>query len=293
MRKFFALLSLIILIAGTGPAVAEIIYYENCENEPDSNYWRAVRNGDASKSFSVSSERAKAGKKSWKYEIGKGVKNSHNEHRFIGKGLENFPKGKEYWLGMSIFIPEDSYTAPAGWPEWGIGAQWHANPDDCETWRNPNLVFAFGKGQYGSSYQITIRSQAEKCGVKKYDRYETRHVDFQRGKWHSIVQHLKFGYEDGTAITQIWVDGKQIYNDTKANCFNDDKGFYFLIGPYTQEWALTMYIDEIKIGDSTSSYEEVAPSESSPLIEDESAADDDFQVLNPPTLSIIPESTVN
>jgi hypothetical protein len=283
MRKVFAILSLIIVIAGTSPVVAEIIYYENCEYEPSSANWRPIVDGDATKSFTVSSEQVRAGSKSWKYEIGEGEKNSHNEHRFIGEGLANFPKGKEYWIGMSIFIP-NSYTPPAG--GWGLTAQWHATPDfDCETWRNPNMAF-FLDGNSDPGYKINVKSQVAKCGSKEYDRNDYKFIDFQKGQWHDIVQHLKFGYTNGSAITRIWVDGQQIYNDTKGNCFNDDHGFYFVIGPYTQNFALTMYIDEIRIGDSTSSYEEVAPAESSPIIEDESTPDDDIQKLNPPTFNL-------
>ena len=81
---------------------------------------------------------------------------------------------------------------------------------------------------------------------------------------HNAVQissDVKWSYEaDG--FLKIWKNGVLVTDRTGGTCFNDDRGPFLKIGIYgilDQDQTATIYYDELRIGDSNSSYSEVAP----------------------------------
>jgi hypothetical protein len=82
------------------------------------------------------------------------------------------------------------------------------------------------------------------------------------GQWLDFVINIKFSY-GANGFLKVWKDGVLVTDDAGGNCFNDDKGPYLNMGIYSrcldQDQTITIYYDELRIGDSNSNYDEVAP----------------------------------
>ena len=107
MKRLMILTLMLFLLLLTKPLLADVIFYDDAENAPNtSNDW-LVR--DYGNSISVSSEKARVGKSSYKFMSGPYPQyESHCE--LILRGLnskpeiKNFIYNKEYWMGWSVYI---------------------------------------------------------------------------------------------------------------------------------------------------------------------------------------------
>ena len=96
--------------------------------------------------------------------------------------------------------------------------------------------------------------------------------------WTDFVVHVRWSCRDAKPLAarcqampqgflQVWKDGKQVVNYTGPTVYNDQYRVFWKAGIYKGMWVNTnshvskrvVYHDEFRIGDSNSSYAEVAP----------------------------------
>ena len=178
--------------------------------------------------------------------------------------------GREYWYGFSIFLPEDFIVND----NWEILAQWHGYPDfDIgEDWRSPVMALLTSNPNLSSSWAkwtLNLRYDSKRntfeSGERVYDGVETFELgSYETGVWTDWVFHVRWSYEsDG--LLEIWKNGVKILYYEGPNAFNDAEGPYFKMGIYTADVPYTriVYHDEFRMADANSTYEDVAPKESS------------------------------
>lgn len=188
-------------------------------------------------------------------------------------GKTRFHVDREYWIGASILIPEDWVSDSINFED--VFLQVHKNPDvngpgTCEP------------GYYGTQpIQLDLRGTQwhfkhlkSNLNAKKFGDYVVRAElgPVSKGRWTDFIFNLKFAYgNDG--FQKIWIDGKDVYNYTGSTiCAGKDKSdkaanmAYLLVSLYKANWensphveTRTVYYDEIRVGNSSASYTDVAP----------------------------------
>ncbi len=219
----------------------------------------------------VTSPGACSGQKSVKQSI---VHNSGTEDYRSELGLErNYPDLQfevdgEYWIGFAIYLPNGYATDYSQ----EIVLQFHGRPDKDlnEAYRNPPLALTVKNGDWNLYTRWDSRLvQFENGEAASYEgATETKIAKVETGKWTTFVWHIKFSYI-GKGLVDIWKDGEKIHSYTKGNSYNDKRPLYLHAGIYKSDWkydrpvtavsSRTLYLDEIKIAGSNSSYSEVAP----------------------------------
>jgi len=170
----------------------------------------------------------------------------------------------ERWYGFSNFLPADYVSDPLA----EMIAQWHDVPDFIlgETWRSPPISLKIVNDHYYIHYlwaTFIINTDLTKSGEKKVDLGP---VD--KNKWNDWVFHIKFSYKsDG--IIEIWKNRNKIFTFYGPNSYNDRSNPYFKLGIYKWGWngwasyspqdERVLFYDEVRIGNSNSSFEEVSP----------------------------------
>jgi len=289
MTKLATLIFSAIIFVSAPSLRADLLFYDDCENQWSLDDWKPAGE-DGKNSLTVSTEKARKGKSSYKFVLAPyGTSGTDTNVELILRavknknGNSNFDYDKDYWMGFSLYIPSD-FKAPIGSGSWGSIGQFHATPDSCDDLPQTQPFGIQLKSETeGGGLQFNIASKDSYCGSSSYDRRLTVKTDDQlrKGQWNDIVAHFKFSYaKDG--VLQIWFNGKLILDDKGINAMNDAKGPYFKLGFYAHsEEYMIGYYDEFKVGDANSSYDEVAPSGTAV-----SGSDSTDFTLNPPTLSI-------
>jgi hypothetical protein len=248
-------------------AHAEIIFHEGFENgiipygQPG-HVWKPVNidSGTIVQSYVRSGQSALRLKLNYDDNWGK---NPSSELSLVKPGVKNPPVGSEFWYAISIYLPQN--FQPSG--NSTIITQFFPVPDADlgESWKR-HPVFALSIK--GDQFKITIRADANPVTIinSKYDVKKTISIGpWPKNKWTNFVFHIKWSYkQDG--ILRVWKDDKLVVSHDGPNCFNDKVGPAWKIGPYEWYWRkgpnLTtireIYYDEIKIGDATTSYSEIA-----------------------------------
>lgn len=244
------------------PCSSAILFYEDFEDGLGlGKEW--IRSGGHG-SQGLTTEQVRHGSKSYKFSLTRYDSGDHREELGLRAGFNNdsfcFTIGNEYWIGFSFFLADGYYSN-----DWAIHHQYHGAPDappTCdpqEPYRNPMLSIQSKKG--------------ELIAISKWDsRQCTPYHDYEggsrpnwgalvTGQWLDFVINVKWSFgADG--FLKIWKNGVLVTDLTGGNCFNDNKGPYIQIGIYgslDQDQTMTIYYDELRIGDSSSSYSEVAP----------------------------------
>jgi len=187
----------------------------------------------------------------------------------INKGKNIFKMGEEYWVGASIFIPNNW----AQDPHYGeILLQFHEVPDKHlgETWRNPPL----GLRIKGNNWQVNNCWDSKPLTKNKnYEGCKGYNLgSYKKGQWTDWVFRIKWSYkQDG--ILEVWKDGQRVVSQNGPNTFNDQVAPYLKIGLYKSAWipgqnwakksspvnTRTAYYDEIRIARGNAGYNAVAP----------------------------------
>jgi hypothetical protein len=172
------------------------------------------------------------------------------------------------WYAFSIYLPvdweidEDSYD---------IIAQWHDSPDfDLgETWRSPalNLQVAAGNWKINRRWDpnpVTYDNTPGPGGGTE----SIGLGPFSKGVWTDWVIHVNWSYENN-GVLEVWKNGELVLMREGPNTYNDQTGPYLKLGIYKPDWKYdpaesttsrrTLYIDEVRIGNSKTTYEEIAP----------------------------------
>ena len=211
----------------------------------------------------------------------------------IYKGNSRIGKvgGPDEWYGFSIYLPPDYEIDddPHRWKGLGKGeivAQWHSTPDPGEISPSPPLALYtdLGKWKFTSVHSSNpILTSNNGTWVFLWE------APYQRGVWTDWVVHVKWSYQSN-GFLEIWQNGKKVVDYKGPNSYNDKGNNYFQWGIYKAHWnkgpshvtRRIIYNDELRIGDSTSSYNEVAPS-GSPRQDD--GNDNDDTTTPPPSTS--------
>jgi hypothetical protein len=205
----------------------------------------------------------RAGKVSFKHEIS----NAEERDEFEFKKTVI---GNTYWYGHSYFLPENFPDGGSGKNGFTLISQYGAYPS-ANKWPcrgiGSHLLLNSGEGR-GTPGKLTFVLQAKAGdGPVKCTQHVIADIKDMKNKWTDIVMHVKWtGNEDG--FLKLWVrhgDGQYVQKmDLKGATFanNEGNGPYMKLGVYVGNpgnGARLLYIDEYRLGDSNSSFEEVAP----------------------------------
>ncbi|AOY60013.1 polysaccharide lyase [Desulfococcus multivorans] len=266
MKKYFCITVMLLWLCAA-PAQSAVLFYDDCENEWSLTDWYPKPYTNI---IEVSPEKARAGSSSYKFtQKPYPTSNSHVELLLNARNspiyIQNFPYNKEFWIGYSLYLPAD-FETPYRPSNHGATMQFHSAGDACDNSvsNGPTGTFFYTPTQ--GQWRIYTQGVSAKCTNTSKDRVHSSYATYTPGKWHDIVIHFKFDYRaDNNPFFKVWVDGVLVKDDYGINCWNDAKGPRFHIGIYSQTSSgLTVYYDEIRIGDSNSSYAEVAPKGSAP-----------------------------
>lgn len=176
------------------------------------------------------------------------------------------PANSEEWYGFSLFLPLN-YIAD---PSFEIVAQWHEYPDKNlgETWRTPPLSLMTYKGNFQLHRRwdpnpVTRDKPGSGGGIESVPI-----GPYKTGVWTDFVFHIKWSYKsDG--LLEVWQNGNLVVRKAGPNTYNDQRGPYFKMGVYKPEWKSApsksnntqrvIYFDEVRVGDASTSYQNVAP----------------------------------
>lgn len=170
-----------------------------------------------------------------------------------------------YWYGWSIYFPSNWPTFPSG--NGAYHGQWHIAPDACDGVGSTAQPLFIEISPNSDSFRLAARSNyttnACSLGYTWTSDYNYS-ANLIEDSWNDIVIQVKFSYS-GTGILKGWLNGTQFINLENISIgHNDVVGHYFKWGIYAgidtdDNTSATFYLDEFRIGDENSSYEEVAP----------------------------------
>ncbi|WP_193745697.1 polysaccharide lyase [Desulfocurvibacter africanus] len=230
---------------------------------------------DGNEHISVVSSPVRTGTRAALFELDRSAPVSYRTELTF-QGVHSFRIGHEYWLGMSVFLPEDwavDYSAE-------IVAQIHSWPDKDlgEEWRNPPIAL------YVTGEQWIMRIRADKSTLTRKGNGQWRYTldktfehlaPIRRGQWTDWVFHIKYHY-DSTGLLEAWADGKKVVEHRGPVTQNDKAGGFLKIGLYKWDWRNSrtatsrraLYIDEVRIAGAGAGYADVAPKLAAPALPD-------------------------
>lgn len=290
-----------IILTGINPALADLLFYDDCEGDPIGKTWKYAQRESAKPLWSIdrSNKVKRAGSYSYKFVLeafnsnvtyNTAMGDMHCQLSLLarvtqggGTPARNFSYDKEYWVGMSIYVQDDAVLPKENSGQWLDTVDFHGSADkDCDKARQAPLDMFIRDNEI----VYRIKAQTAKCAGMQYDRNEHYYLPpFKLGAWNDVVMNIKFSYKQGgDGFVKVWINGHAYLSDKGMNAFNDSIPPYLKIGIYGQApKRITLYYDEIRIGDEKSGYEEVAPKgENAPLQDPDTSSDD----LLPPTLMI-------
>lgn len=249
MKVFFFFLTLNFLTP-IG-CISQIIYSNSFEGNFEKK--SVILEACCDKSVIATSELAKTGKKSLRFELNdtdsivEGGKRSEMIFRY-----EETPN-IERWYKFSTYFPNDNGIDSI--PE--IIAQWHEIPDWNlgESWRSPPVSLQI---KNGFLYVVIIWASEKVNTYKSISGQKTFKIGkVKTGRWDEWIFHIKFSYQNKGRI-QLWRKGKLVLDYQGPNYYNDEKGPYFKMGIYKWEWnnsatkrsihKRVLYIDDVIIG---------------------------------------------
>jgi hypothetical protein len=288
MKKCSIVLFFLFFLSGI--ANADIIFYDSAENSTisgDERYiiidgqerYKISNCRQADNSISVSSEQAYSGEYSYKLYVQPYDPNETYATNcsinlqglsWMTTGTNNFNYNEEYWIGYAIYIP-NSYQWHRAESHMLVD-QMHGVQDPCDSLSlTPNIaayITTSGK------YSFVAHGQEENgsgCIIKGEDDNHdagTRPTSgtIPRGEWHTIAIYMNLRYDD-QGETRFYINGNEadVFTSTRHNCYEQTKGPYWMLGPYGHPLdGITVYYDEIRVGNSSSSLSEVTPQGGSP-----------------------------
>lgn len=268
---YVAAFCIIVGLSFAKPAFSAILFYEDFEDALITEApkdWAYSTHGLGSQELTT--EQIRAGSSAYKFSCtgtsSDLVRQEITLRNAFNNGSSLFTVGDEYWIGFSIFLA-DGYYRPIRADAYLIHHQYHSKldgPPTCD-WtegiRNPILTIMTKDSKWVSRIQwdTQLCTPVPKVGV--HTRTYTSYDAFSTGQWYDFVINVKWSFSDD-GFLKIWKDGVLVTDRTGGTCFNDVRGPFLKIGIYAridQDQTVTIYYDELRIGDSSSSYSEVAP----------------------------------
>jgi hypothetical protein len=258
------------LVVSSLPATAGIFYYANYENQDF--HGSATIAICCSHSAQIVTSPVRHGNRAVKFTL-----NSDDQGIISGKWRSSIVRaelmrfgtgyvGDTRWYGLSINIDPTWYDGTRD-PNGTIVAQWHRNSDPGESGKAPHLAIMV-KGDNWHIWSLSDPRPLTTHNPPSYKKIVWDVGKIPKGQWVDWVVYAKWSYQaDG--ILKIWQNGNLIVSHVGPNVFNDKNPEYVKWGIYKAWWGawerpatrntLITYHDEIRIGDASSSYEEVAP----------------------------------
>jgi len=188
--------------------------------------------------------------------------------------LSEFLIGKEYWLSFNVYLPVT----------WAIDTindsdeiifQFHGKPDVNinELWRNPPIALAIKNDSWVLKVKKDSKINTSVAGKSVYEESKIFNLGkFETGKWTNFVIHTLYTY-NLSGFVEIWKDGILSAKKTNGVGYNDNVGPFLKTGIYKSIWnkskswsratdvnSRELYIDEIRIGDATSTFDNISVS---------------------------------
>lgn len=223
--------------------ISNIILYDGFENDSLIWFTQTARQSNISISNSVS---PRYGSKSLHFQVFKSdpwIANGPRSEIFRPKGIEYWKDGDEVWIGGSVFFPENYIDDPMQEIIWQIHDEETGVPFLIQS-VDSNLVI---KGK--NINQKTILRE--------------------KGKWIDIVTHHKWS-STNSGLTQVFIDGELLIDAKGIANMTEGTSIYIKFGIYKSGWKFEgdtlsntdyreLWYDEIRIGNSNSSFTEVSP----------------------------------
>jgi hypothetical protein len=160
-----------------------------------------------------------------------------------GRRITKIEMEKEYWYGLSIFIPGD-FVAPT--KSNAVLFQWHTQ-------------------QGGPSPVLAIRVRNDEwliTGNATEKRRTLAKLSLEKDRWTDWVVHVRWS-ADAKGFWTIWKDGVEVVNERDiVTQYPEALGPYAKFGQYHSVGEVprnVVYFDEYRVAGSDGSYERVAP----------------------------------
>lgn len=235
-------------------------------NENSGPEWARAKRQNKDDSIIFSSSFARSGQSSLKLTWRRELLSESNDSKkaMVIFGKPSFTEGLERWYGFSILLPSSFYTDND--PYNALIFQVHATPDHHlnEQWRSPPIGLSLrnGKLKFGYTYDTEKISQKNFNLNQNRKSFEIGDLSSFLDKWTDFVVHAKFSVNN-KGLIELWVDGQLIVSDSNINLgYKDDYGPYPGWGIYSYNSTnqeRSIYLDEVRIGNNSSSYTQVAP----------------------------------
>ena len=274
------LIYILIFALFASSADADILFYDDCEDDSKLNgsIWGVQT--DYSSTIASSTEQKKAGNRSYKFYYSGGAGWERSE-LVLRDGIPNFAYDTIYWVGYSIYIPSD--WNPDSSP---IHTQFHAagyyscpEASICTPSGGGFPFFATITDPDNPTYRIRAFWNEEYCDLCDWSSSSSYYSDpMVKGAWNDVVMQVRFTRET-TGIIKMWLNGDLFMDYTGRSAPLFSVGPSMKIGIYASSYTpITVYYDEIRIGDADASYADVAPGSTANLS---------------PSVTISPSSTQN
>jgi hypothetical protein len=173
--------------------------------------------------------------------------------------------GKTLWYGFSIYV-DPSWVDNSTDSNGTIVAQWHSPNDSCDIARGPHLGIRILRTLEWSVQNTSDPNACTTSASRTSVNFNLGPVT--KGVWVDWVIYAKWSYGSDGEL-KIWKSGNLVINRNGPNTYNDQSEQLFKWGIYKSWWnrekpvnTFVLYYDEIKIGDASSRYEDVAPTRS-------------------------------
>ncbi len=180
----------------------------------------------------------------------------------------------EYWIGFSVYIVD------GGTEDW-IFDQYSHDSIFFQVLHAPD----YNLGETGKGYPIKMHIRGDEFTITHGGSTVNPHTSSSRiytssiigpvvkGQWHDFVLYMKFDPPNpANCAIKVWHNGALKVDKSDFVFGNEGPGYHVKFGIYQPDWRTSfadvdkrwIYHDEIRIGDSNSNYNEVAPTGSAP-----------------------------
>lgn len=192
-----------------------------------------------------------------------------------------FRKDNEYWIGWSYYIPTEFHRP--GKKSYTVIQQMMSYTDVHIDQRSGQTLFECNRRTTRNGREITVGAPASEMTVSASGTQFTYQLKYYRGqdsqsryifgcrdyrfaaetdRWQDFVMHVKFT-SDREGFIRMWRNGQLIVDERVALIPPDKEAMgSWKVGLYVGNpgnGERLLYIDEIRVGDASSSYEEVMP----------------------------------
>jgi hypothetical protein len=179
--------------------------------------------------------------------------------------------GLQRWYGTSIRIDPNWKDNVTSGTNDALVMQWHSSPLSGCTTLSPHLMISYTTS---NKWKITSLSYSGSCPSSSTVTKRIWEFAGSKDVWVDWVVNVKWSTgSDG--FLRVWKDGTLVIDHSGPTVQRAESTMRIKWGVYKARWAtetippgdiLVVYHDQIKIGDASSSYTEVAPTNSSSTV---------------------------